>query len=406
LHIQSTAHHTAPEQLRGLAHKATPESWQTIKDQIRIARADNDLLFDEQGREIIDLFCGNGTVWLGHANRRITARLSRQLEQIWITGGLDTNVRREAVAAIERFIPPSHQVAALYSTGMEAAEFAIRVARAITGKLDLVGFEKSMHGKSFATSFLGWDNRNGVLLPQFHRLPYLSTLAEPEILERLERTLRLHPIASVFIEPIQGTGGGYCGSDEFYREVFRLCEAHGALLIFDEILTGFFRTGSPFYFSRLGFTPHLMLLGKAMSNGFPASAVAVQGGYAISPAMLPGSTYAGNPLAAAAIVATLDELDRAEPHAKVQTIERIVADAIQPLARLGPSPRGRGAMWIIEFPPGIDVQAIALKLYARGIFVSYAGQILRLLPALTIVPEHLSAGCRTVAEVIGEAYAG
>lgn len=403
--LQQTVRTSLPGPVLGSADKAGLESWQTIKGQIRIARAENDLLFDEQNRELIDLFSGNGTVWLGHANRRINARLAQQLDRVWITGGLETNVRCEAAAAIERFIPSSHKVAALYSTGMEASEFAIRMARAITGKPGVVGFENSMHGKSLATAFLGWDNHDGIMLPQFHRLPYLSTLAEPDILERLETTLRLHPISLVFVEPLQGTGGGHSASDDFYREVFRLCEQYGSLLVFDEILTGFYRTGPAFYFSRLGFSPHLLLLGKALGNGFPVSAVAVNSDYPVSPKMLPGSTYAGNPLAAAAVVATLEELDRAGPLERVQAIESTIAEAILPLTELGLRPRGRGAMWIIELPAGYDAQNIALKLYARGIFASYAGRILRLLPPLTILPSHLSAACRIVQQVLGEAYA-
>jgi acetylornithine/LysW-gamma-L-lysine aminotransferase len=406
LSLQHTVSSSPPGQARGSGDNGDLESWQTIKAQIRIARAENDLLFDEQNRDLIDLFSGNGTVWLGHANRRINARLAHQLDQVWITGGLDTVVRGEAVAAIERFIPRSHTVAALYSTGMEASEFAIRMARVITGKPGVVGFEKSMHGKSLATAFLGWDNHDGIMLPQFHMLPYLSTLAEPDILERLETTLRNHPISLVFVEPLQGTGGGHSASDGFYREVFRLCEQYGSLLVFDEILTGFYRTGTAFYFSRLGFCPHLLLLGKALGNGFPVSAVAVDRNYPVSPKMLPGSTYAGNPLAAAAVVATLEELDRSGPRERVQAIESTIADAILPLTRLGLVPRGRGAMWIIELPPSYDAQRIALKLYARGIFASYAGQILRLLPPLTILPEHLSVACQTVQQVLGEAYAG
>lgn len=385
--------------------RSAAENWQTIKDQIRIVRAENDLLFDAQDRKLVDLFSGNGTVWLGHRNRRINARVAHQLDQVWITGGLETTVRCEAVAAIERFIPASHKVAALYSTGMEASEFAIRMARVITGKTGVVGFEKSMHGKSLATAFLGWDNRDSVMLPQFHRLPYLATLPEPDILERLETTLRQHPISLVFIEPLQGTGGGYSASDEFYRAVFRLCEQHGALLAFDEILTGFYRTGTPFYFSRLGFTPHVLLLGKGIGNGFPVSSVAVDRRYSVLPQMLPGSTYAGNPLAAAAVVATLGELDQADPLEKVRVIERTITDAILPLARLGLSARGRGAMWIIELPPESDAQSVALKLYVRGVFASYAGRVLRLLPALTIQPERLSAACRIVQHALGEAYA-
>jgi acetylornithine/succinyldiaminopimelate/putrescine aminotransferase len=288
---------------------------------------------------------------------------------------------------------------------MEASEFAIRMARVITGKCGVVGFERSMHGKSLATAFLGWDNRDGLALPQFHRLPYLPTSSEPAILERLETTLRLHPISLVFVEPLQGSGGGHSASDDFYRDAFRLCERHGALLAFDEILTGFHRTGPTFYFSRLGFAPHVLLVGKAIGNGFPVSAVAVDRRYALSPKMLPGSTYAGNPLAAAAVVGTLEALGRADPLHKVRVIERVISDAISPLAGLGVAVRGRGAMWIIELPPESQTEQIAMKLYAHGVFVSYAGRILRLLPALTISPARLSAACEIVSQVLRDAYA-
>src|SRR4051812_34668870 len=109
------------------------EAWETIKSRLRISRAENDILIDEDEGRLIDLFSGNGTVWLGHANRKIVGRVAAQLEKVWITGGLVTRVHLEAVSAIESLFPPSHRVGGLYSTGMEAAEFAIRVARHATG---------------------------------------------------------------------------------------------------------------------------------------------------------------------------------------------------------------------------------------------------------------------------------
>jgi acetylornithine/succinyldiaminopimelate/putrescine aminotransferase len=380
------------------------DNWQTVKDRVRIARAENDLLFDETNRRFIDLFSGNGTAWMGHANGRISARVASQLDLIWITGGLETSVHREALAAIERFVPPSHAVAALYSTGMEASEFAIRMARAITGKPGVVGFEKSMHGKSLATAFLGWDNRDSVELPQFHRLAFVPARAEPEIIERLELTLRRHPISAVFIEPLQASGGGHFASDAFYCEVARLCGQYGGLLVFDEILTGFYRTGSAFYFSRLPFSPDVLLVGKAIGNGFPVSAVVAKREYSVAPKMLPGSTYAGNPLAAAAIVATLAEIDRVPVAEKVAAIEHTIVEAFAPLSRLGMMPRGRGALWIVELPPEVDAQRVALSLYEHGVFASYTGRILRILPAATIVPDHLSTACRIAREVLEKAY--
>lgn len=387
------------------AGSKSDERWETIKSRLRIKSAENDILIDENEGLLIDLFSGNGTVWLGHAHPRIRERLASQLNEVWITGGLETHVHLEAMTAIEALFPSSHRVGGLYSTGMEAAEFAIRVARSVTGRPDAIGFEKSMHGKSLATAYLGWNNRDRVCLPQFHRLPFVSTHDEEEILTRLKATLDSHPISAVFIEPLQGSGGGHSATDLFYKKVYELCRAAGALLVFDEILTGFYRTGTPFYFTSLGFCPDIILVGKAMGNGFPVSGVVINKDYKITPEMLPGSTYAGNPLACSAIAATLEELSHLRPLEKVASIEKTICQALAPLKELGLELRGRGAMWIIELPPETDMQRIALKLYRRGILMSFTGRILRLLPALTILPERLMKACDIVREELTKAHA-
>ncbi|HEY2155728.1 MAG TPA: aminotransferase class III-fold pyridoxal phosphate-dependent enzyme, partial [Isosphaeraceae bacterium] len=132
---------------------------------LRIARAEGDLLFDEEGRSYIDLFSAHGTTWLGHADRDVADAIARQLGRVWVTGGIETDVAAQARALVEGFFPPTHRLAALYSTGMEAAEFALRVARAATGRNGTVGFARSMHGKSLATAYLGWDDRDDVRPP-------------------------------------------------------------------------------------------------------------------------------------------------------------------------------------------------------------------------------------------------
>lgn len=362
------------------------------------SRGKNDLLFDEQGNQIIDLFCGNGTVWLGHANPNINKKVTQQLDTIWITGGGQTNVHLEAISMIERFISPCHKVAALYSTGMEASEFAIRAARVVTGKPGIVGFDRSMHGKSLATAFLGWDNRDNVVLPQLHRLPFVPAAEESCILERLEDTLRRYPISAVFIEPLQGSGGGHAASSQFYREVSRLCRRYTSLLVFDEILTGFYRLGGPFYFSDLGICPDIVLVGKAMGNGFPVSGVLFSRDITLSNKMLPGSTYAGNPLASAAVVATLQELERSDPKTKVTHIDHLIRNAFSSLQGTGRTARGRGAMWIVELESEVEAKRVASTLYKRGVFVSSAGRILRLLPAITTLPSNLAIACSVIEE--------
>lgn len=375
------------------------------RPRLRIERAENDILFGEDGRRYVDLFSAHGTAWLGHANRAIAAAIARQLERVWITGALETTVLAEARTMVEGFFPASHALAALYSTGMEAAEFAIRLARVVTGRTGVVGFEHSMHGKSLATAYLGWDNRDDVELPGFHRLPFLPRCSEDEILRRLEATLARGSVSTVFVEPVQGSGGSHMASPRFHESVFRLCRQHGALLVFDEILTGFYRTGTPFFFSGLAFVPDVVLIGKAMGNGFPVSGVVVDRRYPVRKEMLPGSTYAGNPLAASAVLETLRQIQSLDLPARVAGIERTIVETLGPAARKGIALRGKGALWVIELPPALDVEGVVLDIYRGGACVGYTARQIRVLPAATIEPGNLARACSLLAEALSAALA-
>lgn len=367
-----------------------------------VIRAENDLLWGEDGARYIDLFSAHGTAWLGHNDREIRAALAAQLERIWITGGLETSASREAKTLVEEFFPPSHELAGLYSTGMEAAEFALRLARVATKRSGAVGFERSMHGKSVATAYLGWDNGNGAELPGFHRLPFVPGGGETEILRNLERVLSGGGVSAVFVEPLQGSGGGHAASDHFYREASRLCGEHGTLLVFDEILTGFYRTGNVFFFSDLGFVPDVVLIGKGLGNGFPVSGVVASRRYPTTREMLPGSTFSGNPLAAATVAATLRRMRALDLPGKVERIAGIVRESLAPLQEAGVPLRGKGAMWILELPSGFDVEDAVVRIFRRGVAVGYTGRQIRILPAATIEPGHLAEACAVIrAELSG-----
>ncbi len=370
----------------------------------RIIRADNDVLVADDGRRYIDLFSAHGSALLGHSNPGISDAIAEQLRRVWITGGLETAAGGEAKTSVEEWFPPSHRLAALYSTGMEAAEFAIRIARVAAKKNGVVGFENSMHGKSLATAYLGWDNRDGISLPAFYRLPFLQTASEEEILERLASVLRHNPVSAVFVEPIQGCGGGRSGSKDFYRRVYQECREKEAVLVFDEILTGFYRTGTPFFFSEMGFTPDVVLIGKAMGNGFPVSGVVVDKKYPIVKKMLPGSTYSGNALASAAVAATLRQIRTMDLPAMVGRIEQIIRGSFGRLKDIGIELRGKGALWIIELPPELNMENTLGAIYQAGVLLGCTERQLRLLPAATITPQNLEKACVIVAEILFKAY--
>ena len=372
-------------------------------NRLRIVRAANDLLFAADGQRYIDLFSAHGATFLGHCHPGVVAEVAAQLERVWLTGGLDSEVLAQTRAGIESFFPSSYVCAALYSTGMEAAEFALRIARVATGRAGAAGFEHSMHGKSLATAFLGWDNPNGVQLPDFHRLPFVHRASEEQVLGELSRTLLGRTVGAVFVEPLQGSAGGRMASDGFYREVARLCAEHGALLIFDEILTGFYRTGVVFRFEELGIAPDVVLIGKAMGNGFPVSAVVADRRLAIRPQMLPGSTFAGNPLAGAAVSATLAHLRALDVASRVAAIEQRVVHTLGWLRDKEIALRGKGALWVIELPAHVDVEALVVAIYSAGVCVGITGRQIRIMPAATIEPANLERGCAVIAEELTRA---
>jgi len=363
--------------------------------EIEISSAENDLLITQDGRRLIDMFCGGGTVFLGHANAEINAHLKNQLEKVWNTGVLKNPARSDGIKQIERFFPDNYAMAGLYSTGMEVAEFAMRVAYRLTGKKGMVGFDRSMHGKSMATSFLAWSNE-WISLPEFERVPNIAMIKEEEVLERLRSVLQRKPVGAVFVEPLLGSAGGYFASASFYQQLSSLCSEFGTLLVFDEILTGFYRTGTPFMFNEVGVSPDIVLMGKAMGNGFPVSGIMLKDKYSVEPKMLPNSTFAGNPLAGAVISGTLQCMQQMDMSGAVKHIHDTISSSLKPMEERGISLRGKGALWVLEFPTETDASQVARTMLNEGVLVSPVGNMIRLLPPATITDSNLLKTCEIV----------
>lgn len=348
---------------------------------------------------MIDLFTAHGTVWLGHRHPVVTEAVRRQLDKVWITGGYATPMVQEMRGAMHAFLPAGYTLASLASTGMEANEQAFRIARVTTGRNGAIGFAGAMHGKSFLTAALAWDNGDGLAIPQIRRLPCGPGMDEAAVLAAAEQSLRGGGIAAIFVEPVHATSFGWQAVPAFYQALRALATQHGALLVYDEVLTGFYRTGPKFRFLQHGTRPDIIVFGKACGNGFPVGGVAVRGGIAISPRMLLGSTFSNNALASAAVTATLSCLQALEAEALVQSIARTVQQTLLPaLAGSSVTLSGVGAMWILVFPTAGQASACARVLLGAGVCIGFHGRQVRLLPPLTIDPANLLAACQKIAE--------
>ena len=365
-------------------------------------QAVGDLLYTADGRTLVDLFTAHGVAWLGHGRAEVRQAIEAQLHDVWVTGGYPTRAADAMRQALAAFLPPGMELASLASTGMESNEQAMRIARVATGRHEFIGLAGAMHGKSFATATLAWDNGDGQAIPQLHRVPAGSGTPEQQTLEHIHKLLRTRPIAAVFIEPIHGTSFGWQASGGFYRSLRTLTREHGCLLVYDEVLTGFHRTGPCFRHEAHGVEPDVLVFGKACGNGFPVAGVARAQAIELKPAMLLGSTFSNNALAAAAVSATLGCLRGLDPVGRVAAIEATVLTHLGPLAcgddaRL----RGAGALWVLALDSADAALECRRRMHRAGVCLGHHGRQLRLLPSLTIEPERLAFACARLAEAVG-----
>lgn len=375
----------------------------TNSDSPVITHAEGSYAYTPDGHRLIDLINGYGAVFLGHGHHLVIARLQDQVSRLWTGGRCTSPALADAEAMIRRFLPAGLKPAGIYSTGMEVAEFAMRLAAAHTGKNEFVGFARSMHGKSTLTAALCWDNAL-IGSDRAHVLPFVHQASEDDILQRLADVLDGGRIAGIFVEPVQGSNGGHEASLSFYHQVITLCREHGILCIFDEILMGLHRTGPVFWSDRLAEQPDMLLFAKSMGNGFPVSSIAVREDLDILPQALPGSTFSGNPLAAAAVASTLEAMGALPMVRLVADIENTVITAMANCEDAGITLRGCGAFWALELSPRVQMDRALYSIRDEGLLVSCYDRYIRLLPAATIDLRDLHDACISVVRACSAAY--
>lgn len=296
-----------------------------LSSGLALDRGEGALLFDVDGRAHIDFMAGVGVASVGHAHPRHVAAISRQAARLSV-GSLTTEVRLELLRRLVPLLPGKLGRLQLYSGGAEAVEAAIRLAKSCTGRGELVAFRGGYHGKTNLTLALSGALDGSGLGPfpaGVHILPYgdcarcplrlrhpgceLACLAAGR--RQLARA-GVRAAAAVIVEPIQGTAGNVVPPDGFLRGVQRLARELDALFVVDEMITGFGRAGTMFACERRDVAPDILVLGKGMAGGFPVAAVATtEEHHRAEPFGRPSgssSSYGGNPLAAAAALATLE----------------------------------------------------------------------------------------------------
>ncbi len=356
------------------------------KRGITLVRGQGARVWDDEGREYIDCVGGHGVASVGHANLAVIEALERQARRlITCPESFSNDQRALLLQKLIEVAPPGLDRAFLCNSGAEALEAAIKFARVATGRTEIVAAKGGFHGRTMGALSATWSPKYRgpfePLVPGFRHIAFGST-AELEAAVS-DRT------AAVVLEVVQGEGGVRLASEDFFRAARRVCDRTGALLAFDEVQTGFGRTGRMFAFEHYGVVPDLLCLAKAIAGGLPMGAVLANGKVqGLRPGMH-GATFGGNPIVCAAAVAAIDFIVAHGLPARARTLgERFLAALRQIEAPVVREVRGLGLMVGVELRRRATPYLKALA--GLGVLALPAGpNVIRYLPPLVISADDL-----------------
>ncbi len=366
------------------------------KQPIIFVRGQGASLWDIDGVEYLDCNSGHGVANLGHAHPRVAAALAEQSTRLVTLFESFYNDRRAALAQKMGALVPGLDRLFFCNSGTEAVEAAIKFARISTGRSAVVATMRAFHGRTLGSLSATYNKkyREGFepLVPGFSHVPYNNV-------EALTKAVT-DETAAFLVEVVQGEGGVYPAEASYIQAARRICDEHGALLIVDEVQSGFGRTGKMFAVQHTGVTPDLLCCAKSLAGGVPIGAVLIGRKIKNLAPGVHGSTFGGNPLACAAAVAALEAIEEedlaGQAAAKGAYLMEKLSEINSPLIR---EVRGLGLMVGIELKQ--KVQPYIKELQARHILALNAGlTVIRLLPPLVITYEQIDHLVDTLREVL------
>ncbi len=400
-------------------------------------RGEGAILVDVDGNEFIDLGSGIAVTGVGHRSPRLVRAVSEQVDRFTHTCFM--------VAPYEGYIAVCEELndltpgdqdkrSALFNSGAEAVENAVKIARYATGRQAIVVFDHAYHGRTNLTMALTakvkpYKDGFGPFVPEVYRVPMSYPFRDPEkmtgeeaawrAIDEIETQVGASHVAAILVEPIQGEGGFIVPAEGFLPILSEWCAKSGALFIADEIQSGFGRTGRWFASEHEGVVPDLITTAKGLAGGMPLAGVtgraevmnSVQSGGL-------GGTYGGNPVACAAALGAIAAMREGDLVNKAAHIGDVLLDRLSRMRALHPEigdVRGRGAMFAMEFvhpgtlKPDADLaKKIAATCHANGVVILTCGtwgNVIRLLPPFVISEELLGRGLDVLAGAVHERLA-
>lgn len=372
---------------------------------ISIAKAKGVYLTDTEGKKYLDFVAGVSACSLGHCHPKVTRAIrkqSRKYLHLMVYGEFAQAPAVSLCKELVELLPHNHESVYLTNSGAEAIEGALKLAKRATGRSELIGAQNSYHGSTHgALSLLGSEHQKMRYRPLLPDTKFIRFNKEEDLKEITTKT------AAVILETIQGGAGFILPEEGYLQKVKTRCQAVGALLILDEIQPGFGRTGKFFGFEHFNVTPDILVMGKGMGGGLPVGAFTASHELMRlledQPKLGHITTFGGNPLIAAACLATLREIRDSKLMHHIQTKEALIRrelehDAIKEI-------RGTGLMLAPIFENSELANQIVLKSIDKGLmlfWLLWEKKAVRISPPLTITEKEIKKGCAILKSVIDE----
>lgn len=376
---------------------------------LEVSHAKGSYIYDTNNKPYLDFVAGVSATSLGHGHPRVNQAIKDQLDKyshVMVYGEYAQHPAVEFCRLLAQHMPAKLSMTYLTNSGTEATEGALKLARRVTGRSQLISCNFAYHGNTMGSmSVMGFEERKRIFRPLVPDVDFITFNNEQDLKKITTKT------AGIILETIQGGAGFIEPENGFLKKVRERCDEVGAVMILDEIQPGFGRTGKLFGFENYDVVPDVVIMGKGMGGGMPV------GAFTASPDMMELlshdpklghiTTFGGHPVIAAACLATLQEITESDIMAQALEKEKLFRELlVHPLIE---EVRGRGLMLAAMTQDPEITDKVILRCHERGLilfWLLFEGKAIRITPPLTISEEEIREGCGIILEVMDDILAG
>ena len=374
---------------------------------MEVSHAEGSYIYDTNNKEYLDFVAGVSAVAVGHKNQRVNDAIKNQLDKyshVMVYGEYSQSPAVEYCKLLTQYLPKPIDKTYLVNSGTEATEGALKLARRVTGRSELISCFNAYHGNTMgAMSVMGFENRKRPFEPLIPDVDFI-TFNNVEDLQKITTKT-----AGVILESIQGGAGFIMPENDYFKKVRARCDEVGALMIVDEIQPGFGRTGKMFGFEHFDIVPDIVILGKGMAGGMPVGAFCASSEMmdllSDNPKLGHITTFGGHPVIAAACLATLQEITENELTQATLEKEKLFRSLlVHPLLS---EVRGKGLMLAAMTSDPEITNEIILRSQEKGLilfWLLFEGKAIRITPPLTISYDEIRKGCAILIEVMNDIH--